>query len=43
MKTVITIEHPDDSYIIEMGRRLTAALEHIPGLKYCIHIEEAEG
>ena len=43
MKVVITIEYPDEGYVVEMARRLTAELQHIPGLKYCIHIEEAEG
>ena len=43
MKIIVTIEHPDPKYCIEMARRLSAQLDHIPGLKYCIHIEEAEG
>ena len=42
MKIIVTIEHPDPKYCIEMARKVTGSLDHIAELRYCIHIVEAE-
>lgn len=42
MKIIVTIEHPKDGYCLEMARKISLHLDHIPGLKYCVHIVEEE-